>query len=159
MRIGSKSDSKIESKSKSNKFESKGLFDIDELERNKEVNFKNLFLQDKKGVEDEYLNRLIVDIDKFGNDLEKAPSPYQFQQYKIAIRKLIAAVVPNAYSIETIQGRVNPKNLQIKSYQVVKIVDQKLETILSYVHAKNQSSFNIANKIVEIKGLILDIIN
>lgn len=113
-------------------------------------------------VEDASIEELLDNIHEAGEKLIEKPFISSIKEYKNAVRKFIGYIVNNAYEAETdIQTRRFLKNgmpvLDEKKWVKVKVVDEKLEKLASYIVQSQGSQLTILKKIEEIEGILIDL--
>ncbi len=139
---------KIEEKKKTSKkrkkgkgVEEKGGFF--EILSDSEVNFLEKRLQE-----------LVDDIVEAGNDLARSPTLGNLERYRSKIREFLKLLEKRLYKIS---GKVDLETKKPKLHVVVEEINDRLEEIAKALFEAEKPTINIAAKVGEINGLILDI--
>ncbi|MBN1525595.1 MAG: YaaR family protein [Spirochaetales bacterium] len=133
---------------KVNKFSSL-LNRIEETGRNAEMT------ADEENFADD-LNELLDDISDFGEELSKHPTLQNIKQYKEKVKQFIAYLVRNNLEVQekTSGGNI----MKRKKYMVINIIDGKLEELAKVFLMGQADSLKILEKVEEINGLLIDLI-
>ncbi|NLM00903.1 MAG: YaaR family protein [Treponema sp.] len=105
---------------------------------------------------EEALVHLKDKVDMTGDKLKEVPVPDNFVAYKKALANFLQYALSRSYDTETVRGVRNSKTRRQKEYTIVKVVDEKLEQLATEMLYNHRDNIRIANKIDEIKGLIVD---
>ncbi len=121
----------------------------------------SLFLTDKE-IEGVSIEDLLDDIHEAGEKLIEKPFISSIKEYKKAVRKFVGYIVKKAYDAETdIQTRRFLKNgipvVDEKKWVKIKVVDEKLEKLASYIVQSQKNQLTILKKIEEIEGILVDL--
>ena len=121
----------------------------------------SLFLTDKE-IENVSVEELLDNIHEAGEKLIEKPFISSIKEYKNAVRKFVGYVVRKAYEAETdIQSRRFLKNgipvFDEKKWVKIKVVDEKLEKLASYIVQSQKNQLTILKKIEEIEGILVDL--
>ena len=121
----------------------------------------SLFLTDKE-LENVSVEELLDNIHEAGEKLIEKPFISSIKEYKNAVRKFVGYVVRKAYDAETdIQSRRFLKNgipvFDEKKWVKIKVVDEKLEKLASYIVQSQKNQLTILKKIEEIEGILVDL--
>jgi len=92
-------------------------------------------------------------IDRAAHALRDSPSLETLNQYKKAIRDVLAPLLA-AYSVEELRGfnRYGKRTIHV----LVRIVDEKLDELARLVLSNAQDALAIAARIDDIRGILLD---
>ena len=111
------------------------------------------------------LHELLEEVHNTGDMLSKRPFPGEIAAYKEAVRNFIHYVVENSYDTEEQTSRVKirkqPDGVEIreqKKFTMVKIIDSKLEEMAAAILRGQITQFEILEKLDEIKGLLIDLL-
>ena len=120
-----------------------------------------LFLTEKE-LENVSVEELLDNIHEAGEKLIEKPFISSIKEYKNAVRKFVGYVVRKAYDTETdIQSRRFLKNgipvFDEKKWVKIKVVDEKLEKLASYIVQSQKNQLTILKKIEEIEGILVDL--
>ncbi|HMB01288.1 MAG TPA: DUF327 family protein, partial [Spirochaetota bacterium] len=120
--------------------------------------FDKIFTNKKQDISDEFINANLQEIDRCGDLLEKNPYMKYYEQYAACIKKFLESLLPNAFSIGLSYSAPTASNFKKKEYQVVKVIDKELKSLLAYVKEKEKKHLQIADSVAVIKGLLLDVL-
>ncbi len=109
-------------------------------------------------VSSEFIQEGMALIDELGRQLERAPSMKTFLSYRSSVQKLLSRVVPHSLGISKTLSPVNLKTLEAKEYHTVQVLNDELLSLLSLVREKEMKNFDVASRVVRIKGLIIDVL-
>jgi len=105
----------------------------------------------------EALDAAVDDIHGLGEQLARHPGPEQIRAYKKALRKVLESFVQNGLVTEK---HVSNRNvLQQKSYQMIKIIDEKLERLVVGILQSQYSQIEVLSRIEEIQGLLVNLLH
>ena len=112
------------------------------------------------------LHELLDEIHNAGDALSKRPFPPEIASYKEAVRDFIHYVVENSYGKEKqtgikkyqklSDGKVVP--LSPKEFTLIKVIDSKLEGMAASILRGQLNQLEILEKLDEIKGLLVDLL-
>lgn len=106
--------------------------------------------------EEEYLEKLQDDVHLAGDALSDAVSTENIMLYKNAIKKFVSYVLDRAYRIENVvTSSLNPARK--KAWTIVKVINKKLDSLVSDLMFNQLKKMEILQRIDEIKGLIVDL--
>jgi uncharacterized protein YaaR (DUF327 family) len=120
-------------------------------------------------VSEETVNLLIDEVRSTGDALRNRPFPDEILRYKQAVRNFMHYVVENAYgtSIEAgIPGFLKPgfkgqrgtlESRKQIAYTKVQVIDTKLEELAKRLLTSQMPQMEIASRLEEIKGLLIDL--
>jgi uncharacterized protein YaaR (DUF327 family) len=100
------------------------------------------------------LEELKQDIDKAGNDLERDPTMANFKTFRGLITELSRKVLTGAYKVE-MQGGPNSPHI----HEIITVVDKKADELYRLVMGEQKDRLAITNKIMELKGLVVDFLH
>ena len=98
------------------------------------------------------LDELKKQIYDAGNMLEKSSNIKEFQKFRDLIRALVEKVIKDAY-------RVRNLNMNRKTYNVVAKINEELDSLYRDIIAEQKNHIAIANKVMRLKGLVLNLIS
>ncbi|MCX7951189.1 MAG: YaaR family protein [Clostridiales bacterium] len=98
------------------------------------------------------LKRMLDDIDRLGKRLISTRSVEDAKEYKKKVQEYISFVVKNAY---VLRKEVGPYSygMHIK----VEIINQKVDDLTKELLEQQKSTIELADKIEEIRGLLVDV--
>ena len=111
------------------------------------------------------LETLLDDVHSIGEKLVEKPFIANIKEYKQAVRRFLAYVVKNTFSVETeitkkkVKNDLNPDERKWIDQQWinVKVVDEKLEKLALYILQNQKGQLTILKKIEEIEGILVDL--
>lgn len=101
---------------------------------------------------EQQLQDLKDEIDRAGTDLEREPTVANFRTFRDLIATLAKAVTSNAYRLE----RVGGTTLNPRCFEIITVIDREADNLLRFIMTENKDRLKITNKIMELKGLIVD---
>ena len=114
---------------------------------------------------EESFHELLDEIHGTGDALSKRPFPPEIAAYKEAVRNFIHYVVENSFDTEELSGkpkiRKQADGLEIqqqKRYTIIKVIDSKLEGMAQAILRGQLNQLAILEKLDEIKGLLVDLL-
>ena len=114
---------------------------------------------------EESLHELMDEVHNAGDALSKRPFPPEIAAYRNAIRNFIHYVVENSYGIEEVSGKVKiikgPDGMDIRKpqpHKIIRIIDSRLEDMASAILRGQLNQLQILEKLDEIKGLLVDLL-
>jgi uncharacterized protein YaaR (DUF327 family) len=111
--------------------------------------------------EDVSLETLLDDLHSIGEKLVEKPFISNIKEYKQAVRRFLAYVVKNTYTVDTEIAKKKLKNglpsMDEKKWTNIKVVDEKLEKLALYVLQNQKGQLTILKKIEEIEGILVDL--
>ncbi|RNC68623.1 MAG: DUF327 family protein [Desulfuromonadales bacterium] len=91
-------------------------------------------------------------IDQAGTDLEKEPTVANFRAFRCLVADLAKKVTANAYRLE----RVGGTTLNPRCFEIITVIDREADSLLRMIMTENRDRLAITNKIMDLKGLIVD---
>ncbi|MBI4978556.1 MAG: YaaR family protein [Spirochaetes bacterium] len=92
-------------------------------------------------------------LEQAGDALDKDPSLEQFVKFRDLFRALTQKVSSEAYRLKTVGMSRN------KRYEIVKIINTELDALYRLVRSTQKDRIAITNKIVRLKGLVVDVLS
>ena len=143
-----------------------------EERRNREINLNNSLLLDsspKVSVasspfaamleEEREIKKYSYELDELkkqiydaGYALEKSSNIKEFQKFRDLIRALVEKVIKDAY-------RVRNLNMNKKTFNVVSKINEELDSLYREIISEQKNHIAIANKVMRLKGLVLNLIS
>jgi uncharacterized protein YaaR (DUF327 family) len=120
-------------------------------------------------VSEETVNLLIDEVRSTGDTLRDRPFPDEILRYKQAVRNFMHYIVENAYSKTTeagIPGFLKPgfkgqrgtlESRKQIAYTKIQVIDAKLEELAKRLLTSQMPQMEIASRLEEIKGLLIDL--
>jgi len=108
------------------------------------------------------LETLLDDVHSIGEKLVEKPFISNIKEYKQAVRRFMAYVIKNAYSLEVETGekryiKNGHHHIDPKKWTNIKVVDEKLEKLAIYILQNQKGQLTILKKIEEIEGILVDL--
>jgi uncharacterized protein YaaR (DUF327 family) len=119
---------------------------------------------------EETLNALMDDVRSAGDGLRNRPFPDEVMRYKQAVRNFMHYVVENAYSLGHEAGIPKSQKPGYKGplwtdeakkqniYTRIQVIDKKLEDMAAILLSGQTTQLEIASRLEEIKGLLVDLL-
>jgi len=120
-------------------------------------------------VSEETVNLLMDEVRSAGDDLRNRPFPDEILRYKQAVRNFMHFIVENAYSKSVEAGipnflrpgfkgrRGTDESMKQKAHVKIQVVDTKLEELAKRLLTSQMPQMEIASRLEEIKGLLIDL--
>ena len=106
--------------------------------------------------EEKYLSSLQDAVHEAGDALSETVSSEHISAYKKAIKAFVEHILNRAYEVENIvTGNLNPARK--KAWTIVKVINKKLDKLISDLMFNQIKKIEILKRINEIKGLIVDL--
>lgn len=128
---------------------------INLAQRNKSVqsgNFSTCLEFANKEQQEEQLKNMLKDIEVLGRKLMSTRSLEDAKEYKKKIQEYLNGIVKNIYVIKKVPGPFN-YGVHVK----IEVINQKLENLTNELINNQRENLNLADKIEEIKGLLVDV--
>jgi uncharacterized protein YaaR (DUF327 family) len=113
---------------------------------------------DLTGEREEYrgsLSELLDEIYEFGDRVKKEPDKANVIAYKKAVERLVRIVLSKGVAVE--EQTSSPNILKQKRFTLIKVIDQKLDRLVSGVLMSQRDTMDILGRIDEINGLLVDL--
>jgi len=111
------------------------------------------------------LHELLDEVHIAGDALSKRPFPPEIASYKEAVRNFVHYVVENSYDTEDQTSKIKIRKQQDgveireqKKYTLIKVIDSKLEGMAAAILRGQLNQLEILEKLDEIKGLLVDLL-
>ncbi|NLM68732.1 MAG: YaaR family protein [Firmicutes bacterium] len=101
------------------------------------------------------LNTALENIDKLGKQLRDKPTIVNLKNYKAAVRAFLKEAISTAYTVA--ERRFVDRYGRRRLFLLVAKVDEQLEELTRMVLHQQHAALNLAAKLDEIRGLLLDI--
>ncbi len=101
------------------------------------------------------LDYVLEDIDQLGHLLREKPTFANLQNYKSAVRSFLQTAVTHIYGVE--ERRFVDQRGRRRIYLLVAKIDDQLEQLTRLILSKQASNLDLASRLDEIRGLLLDI--
>ena len=119
---------------------------------------------------EETLNLLMDEVRSAGDTLRDRPFPDEILRYKKAVRNFMHYVVENGYNIDHETGipkflkpgyrgpRGTPEAMSQLRYTKIQVLDKKLEDLAANLLSGQVKQLELAARLEEIKGLLIDLL-
>jgi uncharacterized protein YaaR (DUF327 family) len=119
---------------------------------------------------EETLQELMDAVHSTGDSLRNHPLPNEVMLYKKAVKDFLRYVVENTYAIEQEIGipnslkpgfkkpRSSPEAKERKTYQMIQVVDRKLDQLAAVILAGQSTQLDILARLEEITGILVDLL-
>ncbi|MEF9951254.1 MAG: YaaR family protein [Clostridium sp.] len=115
-------------------------------------NFANILDSANKDQVTVQLDEMLKEIDRFGKRLISTRSVEDARQYKEKIKEYLDLIVKNIY---VLKKEVGPYNYGV--HIRIEVIDEKLDLLTKDLIKEQQESIELANRISEIRGLLVDV--
>ncbi|MGP1437795.1 MAG: YaaR family protein [Treponema sp.] len=113
-------------------------------------------IKNEKLTEEELIEKMQDEVYATGDALSDMISAENILAYKKAIKNFVEYILDHAYDVENvITGGVNP--LKKKAWTIVKVINTKLDKLVSDLMYNQVKKLDVLRRIDEIKGLIVDL--
>lgn len=103
----------------------------------------------------EELGALRGALDNAGDALERNPSLGNLEVYKALLSNLIAKTTQGAYKVQGVGSGWSPT----EKHHVIKLIDEEAAELLQLILNEHKDRMKIAAKLVQIKGLVVDLLS
>lgn len=103
------------------------------------------------------LNSLLRDLPDAERNFLRSPTYANLEAYKRIVQGILKEVMDRNTSLETLRTRA--KGGSEKVYQVVQIVDEKIQTLADFIVHPENSTFDLMKRMEDIRGLLVDLMN
>jgi uncharacterized protein YaaR (DUF327 family) len=120
-------------------------------------------------VSEETVNALMDEVRGAGDALRDRPFPDEIIRYKQAVRNFMHYVVENGFTLEHEAGipqflkpgykgpRGTPEAMKRKSHTKIQVIDKKLEDLAAMLLSGQRQQLELAARLEEIRGLLVDL--
>jgi uncharacterized protein YaaR (DUF327 family) len=105
----------------------------------------------------ETVESLLDDVHEKGEALKRDSVFGPLNGYKTAVRKFLRYVIENSFEMEESLGIRNPRTMQQKKYIIIRVVDERLESLAAHVLKNQSDQLDILRRIDEIHGMLVDL--
>jgi len=100
------------------------------------------------------LEELQHEIDSVGEELDKDPTMARFRRFRDLIAALVKKVTGGAYKVEVVGGAAH----DTRTHELVTIIDREADALLHLIMARQKDRLAITDRIVKLKGLVVDLL-
>ncbi|MCL2127376.1 MAG: YaaR family protein [Treponema sp.] len=120
-------------------------------------------------VSEDTVDYLMDEVRSAGDTLRDRPFPAEILRYKQAVRNFMHYVVENSYALERETGipkflkpgykgpRGTPESMKQVTYTKIQVIDKKLEDLAAMLLSSQTPQIELASRLEEIKGLLIDL--
>jgi uncharacterized protein YaaR (DUF327 family) len=105
----------------------------------------------------ETVEGLLDDVHVAGEALKRDPVFGPMKGYKKAVRRFLRYVIENGLETDDTLGIRNPRTMQQKKYVIIRVVDERLESLAAHVLKNQVDQLEILRRIDEIHGMLVDL--
>ena len=105
----------------------------------------------------ESLEDLLDDVHETGEALKKDPVFGPLSEYKDSVRRFLRYILENGMELGQVTGVRNPKTMQQKKYVIIRIIDDRLESLAAHVLKGQADQLEILRRVDEIHGMLVDL--
>jgi uncharacterized protein YaaR (DUF327 family) len=121
-------------------------------------------------ITEETITFLMDEVRSTGDALRGRPFPEEIMRYKQAVRNFMHFVVENCYRLDHETGipkflkpgykgpRGTPEAMKQITYTKIEVIDKKLEDMAAMLLSSQMTQLEIASRLEEIKGLLVDLL-
>ena len=122
-------------------------------------------------ISEETVNVLMDEVRSTGDSLRGRPFPEEIMRFKQAVRNFMHYVVENCYSLDHETGipkflksgykgpRGTPDAMKQLTYTKIQVIDKKLEDLAAMLLSGQMPQLELASRLEEIKGLLIDLMS
>jgi uncharacterized protein YaaR (DUF327 family) len=118
---------------------------------------KRLTLPDGPETQSTNLDDLMADLDQQGRKFQERPILEELVKYKALVKRFLEITLKQALKPANHSGRRRLNSPTPKDYQIIEVVDKKLTELTMAVLEKENKNINLASRLDEIRGLLLDL--
>jgi uncharacterized protein YaaR (DUF327 family) len=100
------------------------------------------------------IDELRKEIEQFGEALEKEPTLSNFGKFRESLSRLAKKITNEAYRLEKIGG--TPQNPRY--FEIITIINAEADRLYDLIIRENKNHLAIAAKVINIKGMVVDLI-
>lgn len=104
---------------------------------------------------DDILERLVERLDETGQRLEREPTMATFREYRELLTTVTTRFIQMAYRLEKLGGTP----FDPRYHERVAVIDREADSLLRLVVSRQKKRLDIARKIMEIRGLVVDLLS
>lgn len=117
------------------------------------ADFAGAFDMANKNQSEQQLQEMLKDIEKLGKRLTKTKTLEDARIYRNKIREYLTFILKNTYMLKK-----DTNSLTFSIHTRVEIINEKLDELNRAVMEEQREAIDIADKIEEIKGLLVDVL-
>ena len=102
------------------------------------------------------LDRALAEVDAAADALRRSPSDRTLFDYRQAVRRVLQLALPGSYRVER-QTRTDPRGVR-RLQVLVRQIDEELDRLAQEVLRAHRDQLALAARLVEIRGLLLDLV-
>lgn len=120
--------------------------------------FSNVLKAKQVETKNKEIFSLVTSLDHLGDQLKKTPTLEIYNRYRNQIKNIIKLIVPKAVGLKRTFTRPNVQNLMGKEFHILNVIDQELDSLLKMIKEKEKNRLVLVDKVIGIKGLIIDLL-
>jgi uncharacterized protein len=114
--------------------------------------FSDAFDMANRNQSEQQLQQMLIDIEKLGGKLVKTQSLADAKQFRNKVREYLSYIIKNTYSLKT-----DTSTFSYGVHMRVEVIDQKLEELTKDLIENQKGAIDLADRVEEIKGLLVDV--
>lgn len=103
----------------------------------------------------EEIEKLVERLDETGARLEREPTMAAFREYRELLSTVTKRIIRIAYRLDKLGGTP----FDPRYHERVAVIDREADTLLRLVVSRQKKRLDIARKIMEIRGLVVDLLS
>ncbi|TGK21109.1 DUF327 family protein [Leptospira fluminis] len=103
------------------------------------------------------LNSLLRDLPDAERNFLKSPTYENLNVYKKIVQSILREAMDRNARVETLRSRA--KGGSEKMYQIVTVIDEKVQTLADFIIHPENSTFDLMKRMENIRGLLVDLMN
>ncbi|NIZ40659.1 DUF327 family protein [Entomospira entomophila] len=107
-------------------------------------------------VDDSLLEKAMDDVFILGERLKHDYMLSCLDDYRCAVKNFLEIIRKRAYAHDRVKGRIDRHSMMQKEYNLVRVVDEKLDRLAKAVLVEQRDMIYILSRIDEIRGLIIN---
>ncbi|NIZ46846.1 DUF327 family protein [Entomospira nematocerorum] len=107
-------------------------------------------------IDDSVLEQAMDDVFILGERLRHDYMLSCLDDYRRAVKNFLEIIRKRAYAHDRVKGRINRHSMMQKEYNLVRVVDEKLDRLAKAVLVEQRDMIYILSRIDEIRGLIIN---
>ncbi len=104
------------------------------------------------------IQNFIQEIHTYGKALSQDPTLRNFHSYKEYIKKFFNSYIGEIYKIEKVSS-LDKKNFVQKEFHILKVINNELNSLLGLVQNEQLDNIKITDKVLSIKGIIINFLS
>jgi uncharacterized protein len=118
----------------------------------KSSEFSDAFDNANKNQSEQELQEMLKDIEKLGGRLTKTGTLEDAQFFRSKIKEYLSYIIKNAYTVKR-----DSTSFSFSMHTRVEVINEKLDELTKEVLEQQKEAIDIAHRVEEIKGLLVDV--